>query len=176
MRCPFCQNEDTQVRDSRPTEDGACIRRRRQCPACGARFTTFERAQLRELIVVKRSGRRTPFDRDKLTRSIMIALRKRQVNPEKVEQMVSGIVRRLESLGENEIPSGVIGELVMAALKRLDPVAYVRYASVYRDFQDAAAFTQFLAEEMSLEEAEELGLIATMRAFPRSDDQDREGE
>jgi transcriptional repressor NrdR len=152
MRCPFCQNEDTQVRDSRPTEDGASIRRRRQCPACGARFTTFERAQLRELIVVKRSGRRVPFEREKLARSVAIALRKRQVEPERVEKLISGIVRQLESLGENEVPSQAIGELLMKALKRLDPVAYVRYASVYRDFQDARDFQQFLDGEMVVDE------------------------
>lgn len=152
MRCPFCQNEDTQVRDSRPTEDGASIRRRRQCPACGARFTTFERAQLRELFVVKRSGRRAPFERDKLARSVAIALRKRQVEPDRVEQLISGIVRRLEASGESEIPSATIGNLIMAALKRLDPVAYVRYASVYKDFQDAKDFQEFLDGQMSFDD------------------------
>ncbi|MBI1185973.1 MAG: transcriptional repressor NrdR [Alphaproteobacteria bacterium] len=144
MRCPFCQHEDTQVKDSRPTEDGAAIRRRRQCDKCGARFTTFERVQLRELIVVKKSGRRAPFDREKLTRSVMIALRKRPIDGEQVDQLVSGIVRRLESAGEAEIPSREIGEMVMEALANLDPVAYVRYASVYRDFRDANDFADIL--------------------------------
>ncbi|MFZ4603945.1 MAG: transcriptional regulator NrdR [Caulobacterales bacterium] len=145
MRCPFCQNEDTQVKDSRPTEDGASIRRRRQCGKCQARFTTFERVQLRELFVVKRtSGKRAPFERDKLLRSVKIALNKRPVDDEQVEQMVSGIVRRLESLGETEIQSGVIGEMVMDALAHLDPVAYVRYASVYKDFREAHDFERFL--------------------------------
>ena len=147
MRCPFCQNEDTQVKDSRPTEDGASIRRRRQCGKCGARFTTFERVQLRELIVVKRStGKRVPFEREKLLRSVKIALNKRPVDDDQIEQMVSGIVRRLESLGETEIASGVIGEMVMEALANLDPVAYVRYASVYRDFGAPSDFADFIAE------------------------------
>ena len=146
MRCPFCQNEDTQVKDSRPTEDGACIRRRRQCDKCGSRFTTFERVQLRDLIVLKRSGRRVPFDRDKLARSIMIALRKRPIEAEQIEQMISGIVRRLESQGESEIQSAIIGEMVMEALAHLDPVAYVRYASVYRDFRETSDFADFIAE------------------------------
>ncbi len=144
MRCPFCQHEDSQVKDSRPTEDGACIRRRRQCDKCGSRFTTFERVQLRELIVVKRSGRRVPFEREKLTRSVMIALRKRPIESEQIEQLISGIVRRLESLGETEIPSEMIGEMVMEALANLDPVAYVRYASVYRDFTNAGDFADIL--------------------------------
>ena len=146
MRCPFCQHEDTQVKDSRPTEDGACIRRRRQCSACGARFTTFERVQLRDLIIVKRSDRRVPFDREKLTRSVMIALRKRPVDDERVDQMISGIVRQLESLGESEIPSSTLGQLVMDALATLDQVAYVRYASVYKDFREAGDFREFLEE------------------------------
>jgi transcriptional repressor NrdR len=146
MRCPFCQNEDTQVKDSRPTEDGASIRRRRQCSACDARFTTFERVQLRELMIIKRSDRRVPFDREKLTRSVMIALRKRPVDADKVEQMISGIVRQLESRGESEIPSAVLGELVMDALAKLDQVAYVRYASVYRDFRAAGDFREFLED------------------------------
>jgi transcriptional repressor NrdR len=146
MRCPFCQHDDTQVKDSRPTEDGACIRRRRQCDACGSRFTTFERVQLRELIIIKRSGRRVPFDREKLARSVMIALRKRPISSEQVDQLVSGIVRRLESLGETEIPSETIGEMVMDALANLDPVAYVRYASVYRDFRDTGDFADFIEE------------------------------
>ncbi|MEL7029420.1 MAG: transcriptional regulator NrdR [Pseudomonadota bacterium] len=144
MRCPFCSNEDTQVKDSRPTEDATAIRRRRFCPACGGRFTTFERVQLRELTIVKKSGRRTPFDRDKLARSVAIALRKRPVEDERVEKMVSGIVRRLESMGEPEIPSSVVGEMVMEGLANLDDVAYVRYASVYRNFREAKDFEQFL--------------------------------
>jgi transcriptional repressor NrdR len=147
MRCPFCGNEESQVKDSRPSEDSAAIRRRRLCPACGGRFTTFERVQLRELVIVKRSGRRTPFDRDKLMRSISIALRKRPVDPERVERMVSGIVRQLESMGETELPSSAVGEMVMTALKQLDDVAYVRYASVYRDFRETGDFASFLAEE-----------------------------
>lgn len=144
MRCPFCGCEDTQVKDSRPAEDGSSIRRRRQCSACGGRFTTFERVQLRELVVVKNSGRKTPFDRDKLMRSVNIALRKRNVDPERVEQMVSGIIRRLESLGDAEVDSKKIGELVMEGLANLDDVAYVRYASVYKDFREAKDFEQFL--------------------------------
>lgn len=144
MRCPFCGSEDTQVRDSRPAEDGAAIRRRRHCPACGNRFTTFERVQLRELMVVKSSGRRVAFDRDKLMRSIQIALRKRPVDPDRVERMVTGLVRRLESMGETDIPSSAIGELVMQGLGGLDDVAYVRYASVYKDFREARDFEQFL--------------------------------
>ena len=146
MRCPFCQNEDTQVKDSRPTEDGACIRRRRQCDKCGSRFTTFERVQLRDLIVAKRSGRKVPFDRDKLARSVSIALRKRPIEPDQVEQMISGIVRRLESTGDSEITSEAIGEMVMDALAHLDPVAYVRYASVYRDFRETSDFADFIEE------------------------------
>lgn len=145
MRCPFCGNEDTQVKDSRPTEDRSSIRRRRFCAGCGARFTTFERVQLRELIVVKRSGRRVPFERDKLQRSLDIALRKRPVEAERVERMVNGLVRRLESLGENEITSDTIGQLVMDALSSLDQVAYVRYASVYRNFREAQDFENFLS-------------------------------
>lgn len=140
MRCPYCGNEDTQVRDSRPTEDNAAIRRRRFCTACGQRFTTFERVQLRELIIVKRSGRRVPFDRDKLMRSIQVALRKRPVEAERVERMVTGIVRRLESMGESEIRSDYLGELVMEGLLSLDKVAYVRFASVYKNFREAKDF------------------------------------
>lgn len=147
MRCPFCSHDDTQVKDSRPAEDGAAIRRRRQCPSCGARFTTFERVQLRELTVLKKGGRRAPFDRHKLERSVQLAAQKRNIDPERIEQMVSGIVRRLESLGEPEIPSEKIGELVMDALKNLDPVAYVRYASVYRDFREVGDFSQFISGE-----------------------------
>ncbi len=147
MRCPFCGNVETQVKDSRPSEDGAAIRRRRFCPACEGRFTTFERVQLRELMVLKRSGRRSPFDREKLERSISIALRKRPIDPDRVERMVSQIVRQLESLGETEIASPVIGEMVMKALKSLDEVAYVRYASVYRDFRETSDFAKFLGDE-----------------------------
>jgi transcriptional repressor NrdR len=144
MRCPFCGHDDTQVKDSRPTEDSAAIRRRRQCPACGGRFTTFERVQLRELILVKKTGRREPFERDKLARSIEIACRKRPVAPERIERLVNGVVRQLESLGEAEIEVGVVGELVMEALQSLDPVAYIRFASVYRDFREARDFETFV--------------------------------
>ncbi len=147
MRCPFCGELESQVKDSRPSEDGAAIRRRRLCPQCGGRFTTFERVQLRELTIVKRSGRRTPFDREKLVRSILIATRKRPVEPERVERMVSAIIRQLESLGETELASHVVGEMVMKALKALDDVAYVRYASVYRDFRETQDFAQFLSAE-----------------------------
>ena len=147
MRCPFCGHMESQVKDSRPSEDGAAIRRRRLCPECGGRFTTFERVQLRELTIVKRSGRRSPFDREKLVRSISIATRKRPVDPERVERMVNGIVRQLESQGETELPSSAVGEMVMKALKSLDDVAYVRYASVYRDFRETSDFAKFLGEE-----------------------------
>ncbi len=153
MKCPFCGSADSQVKDSRPSEDGSAIRRRRSCPECGGRFTTFERVQLRELMIVKRSGRRTPFDREKLVRSLAIALRKRPVDAERVERMVSGIARQLESRGEAEIPSHVVGELVMEALKALDEVAYVRYASVYRDFRETSDFARFLGEEGLSEDA-----------------------
>lgn len=147
MRCPFCGHMESQVKDSRPSEDGAAIRRRRNCPECGGRFTTFERVQLRELAIVKRSGRRTPFDREKLMRSISIAMRKRPVEAERLERMVSSIVRQLESLGETELPSHVVGEMVMKALKAIDEVAYVRYASVYRDFRETQDFAKFLGDE-----------------------------
>lgn len=147
MRCPFCGHAESQVKDSRPSEDGAAIRRRRMCPECGGRFTTFERVQLRELIILKRSGRRSPFDRDKLVRSIMLAMQKRPVDPERVERMINGIVRQLESMGETELPSSIVGEMVMKALKSLDDVAYVRYASVYRDFKETSDFAKFLGEE-----------------------------
>ncbi|MFG1419145.1 transcriptional regulator NrdR [Xanthobacter sp. V0B-10] len=146
MRCPYCGSLDTQVKDSRPTEDNTAIRRRRICPDCGGRFTTFERVQLRELMIVKRSGRRVPFDRDKLARSVQIALRKRPVDAERVERMITGVVRQLESMGDGDIPSGTIGELVMAGLKQIDDVAYVRFASVYRDFREAKDFESALAE------------------------------
>jgi len=154
MRCPFCTSDDTQVKDSRPTEDRSSIRRRRLCPACGARFTTFERVQLRELTVIKRSGRRVVFDRDKLQRSIDIALRKRPVEAERVERMINGLVRRLESLGDSEIPSENIGSMVMDALANLDQVAYVRYASVYRNFREAQDFENFLSTLQGGEEPE----------------------
>lgn len=146
MRCPFCGGAETQVKDSRPTEESAAIRRRRVCPDCGGRFTTFERVQLRELTVIKRSGRKVPFDRDKLLKSIDVALRKRSVPAERVERMVSGIVRQLEASGEVEIQSSAIGELVIEALRGLDPVAYVRFASVYRDFREVSDFAQVLQE------------------------------
>ena len=146
MRCPYCGNDDTQVKDSRPTEDSNAIRRRRICPSCGGRFTTFERVQLRELTVVKKSGRRVPFDRDKLERSVNTALRKRDVEPERVERMISGVVRQLESLGEGEITSERIGEFVMEGLKSLDHVAFVRFASVYRNFSTPDDFRAFLTE------------------------------
>ncbi|WP_421791728.1 transcriptional regulator NrdR [Hyphobacterium sp.] len=147
MRCPFCSHPDTQVKDSRPAEDGAAIRRRRFCPSCSARFTTFERVQLRELTVVKRNGRRAPFDRDKLERSVALAVQKRNIEPDRVDQMVSGIVRRLESSGDADVTSDMIGELVMDALKSLDPVAYVRYASVYKDFREVDDFRDFIKGE-----------------------------
>ncbi|OFW98766.1 MAG: transcriptional regulator NrdR [Alphaproteobacteria bacterium RIFCSPHIGHO2_12_FULL_63_12] len=146
MRCPFCGCEDTQVKDSRSAEDGSSIRRRRQCTACSGRFTTFERVQLRELIVVKSSGRKEIFDRDKLMRSVQISMRKRKVDQERVEQMVTGVVRRLEAMGETEIDSKAIGELVMEGLAGLDDVAYVRYASVYKDFREARDFGEFIGE------------------------------
>ena len=147
MKCPFCGNPDTQVKDSRPSDDGAAIRRRRSCPQCSGRFTTFERVQLRELVILKRNGRRTPFDRDKLERSLGIALRKRPVHPEQIEQLVSRIVRQLESLGETEIPSSTVGDFIMKALKSVDEVAYVRYASVYKDFRHTGDFARFLGAE-----------------------------
>jgi len=146
MRCPYCGNDDTQVKDSRPTEDSSAIRRRRICTGCGGRFTTFERVQLRELLVVKKSGRKVPFDRDKLARSITTALRKRDVDAERVERMISGIVRQLESLGDAEITSDQIGTYVMEGLKNLDDVAFVRFASVYKNFSAADDFSAFLHE------------------------------
>ena len=146
MRCPFCGSNETQVKDSRPAEDHVAIRRRRLCPGCSGRFTTYERVQLRDLTVVKTNGRREDFDRDKLARSIRIALRKRPVEPERVDQMISGIVRRLESLGETDIRSHVIGEIVMETLARMDTVAYVRFASVYKNFQHAGDFDRFVSE------------------------------
>ncbi|MEM0942931.1 MAG: transcriptional regulator NrdR [Pseudomonadota bacterium] len=146
MRCPFCGNVETQVKDSRPAEDHVAIRRRRSCPNCGGRFTTYERVQLRDLVVVKKNGRREEFDRDKLARSIKIALQKRPIEPERMDQMISGIVRRLESTGDTDIPSDQIGEIVMDALSRIDTVAYVRFASVYKNFQEVADFDKFVAE------------------------------
>lgn len=146
MRCPFCGFEDTQVKDSRPVEDGAVIRRRRQCPHCGARFTTLERVQLRELVVVKKDGRRVPFDRDKLARSLRIATRKRGIDEDQIERIVNRIVRELERSGEAEVPSTRIGELAMAQLARLDHVAYVRFASVYKDFATARDFEEFIRD------------------------------
>jgi len=152
MRCPSCSSLDTQVKDSRPTEDSSVIRRRRVCLACNFRFTTFERVQLRELVVIKRNGRRVPFDRDKLARSVEIALRKRNVDPDRVEQTISNVVRELESLGENEVTTETIGETVMAHLRELDDVAYVRFASVYRNFREAKDFETALAELSGEEE------------------------
>ena len=146
MRCPYCMNADTQVKDSRPTEDNTVIRRRRVCPDCGGRFTTFERIQLRELTIIKNTGRKVPFERDKLMRSVQVALRKRPVEPERIERMVSGIVRRLENLGESEVPAKLVGELVMEGLYALDQVGYVRFASVYRNFREAKDFEEFLGE------------------------------
>ena len=146
MRCPYCNYLDTQVKDSRPTEDNAVIRRRRSCPQCGARFTTFERVQLRDLMVKKRDGKKVEFDRDKLARSIIIAFRKRPVDSERIEQMITGIVRRLESSGDSEILSSDIGEMVMDTLSGIDQVAYVRFASVYRNFREARDFEKFVGD------------------------------
>lgn len=150
MRCPFCGHEETQVKDSRPSEDNSSIRRRRSCPACGARFTTFERVQLRELMVIKKDGTRTIFDREKLVRSISISCRKRPVNPDQIELITNSIQRRLESSGETEIPTKVVGELVMDALKELDRVAYLRFASVYKDFQETDDFRRFIDKNLNL--------------------------
>jgi transcriptional repressor NrdR len=144
MRCPFCGHDETQVKDSRPSDDGMTIRRRRFCPACTQRFTTIERVQLRELVVVKADGRRVPFDRDKLVRSVRVAVRKRPVGEERLERIVNGIVRQLEASGESDVASKQIGEAVMAALREVDEVAYVRFASVYRDFREAKDFETFL--------------------------------
>lgn len=155
MRCPYCGGLDTQVKDSRPTEDNAAIRRRRFCPACAARFTTFERVQLRDLVIAKKNGQRAPFDRDKLARSIIIACRKRPVDEERIERVVNGIQRRLESMGESEIPSEVVGEMVMEALEGLDKVAYIRFASVYKNFReikDFESFVETLAEEPDIDD------------------------
>jgi transcriptional repressor NrdR len=146
MRCPFCGNDDSQVKDSRPTDDNAAIRRRRFCPACGARWTTFERVQLRELSVVKKDGEKSPFDRDKLARSLSIALRKRPVAEDRIDRIVNSIQRRLETLGESEIPTKVVGEMVMENLRELDQVAYVRFASVYKNFREAKDFEEFVEQ------------------------------
>ncbi len=146
MRCPFCGNIETQVKDSRPAEEHAAIRRRRYCPACGGRFTTYERVQLRDLVVVKSNGKREPFDRAKLERSVRLAMQKRPVEPERLDQMISGIVRRLESMGDTDITSRIIGEIVMDALARIDTVGYVRFASVYKNFQAVEDFDKFVSE------------------------------
>ena len=146
MRCPFCLHNDTQVKDSRPTEDNAAIRRRRFCVDCGSRFTTFERVQLRDLMILKKNGQRAPFERDKLIRSVQLACRKRPVDETRVERVVNGIQRRLESSGESEIRSETVGELVMEALSNLDPVAYVRFASVYKNFREARDFEDFVGQ------------------------------
>ncbi|MFO6429686.1 transcriptional regulator NrdR [Erythrobacter sp. W302b] len=143
MRCPFCAHDDTQVKDSRPTEDNASIRRRRQCSSCGARFTTFERVQLREVVVVKSGDRREPFERSKLEQSISLATRKRSIDQERLDQLISGIQRQVETSGEAEVPSSHIGELVMEGLRQIDSVAYIRFASVYRDFSEARDFEEF---------------------------------
>lgn len=144
MRCPFCQHDTSQVKDSRPTEDGTAIRRRRECSSCGARFTTFERVQLRELTIVKKSGKREPFDREKLARSVLVACRKRPIEPERIEKMISGVQRHLESLGDPEVTTDAIGESVMDGLAALDPVAYVRFASVYKEFRAVGDFQTFV--------------------------------
>ncbi len=149
MRCPFCGKEDTQVKDSRASDDGATIRRRRLCSSCGSRFTTFERIQLRDLSVIKRNGKKIPFDRDKLMKSMMMALRKRQINDDDIERAVNGIVRQLESNGDTDIQSKLIGELVMNALAEIDNVAYIRYASVYRNFREAKDFEKFVEKEIN---------------------------
>lgn len=159
MRCPFCGHDDSQVKDSRPTEDGSAIRRRRQCPTCGGRFTTFERIQLRELTIIKKSGKREVFDRDKLARSIEIACRKRPVADERIERLVNGIVRQLESTGDSEIEAQRVGEMIMEGLRALDPVAYIRFASVYRDFREARDFETFVG-----------GLSGTMAEARRRDE------
>jgi len=146
MRCPFCASDETQVKDSRPTEDSAAIRRRRECPGCSARFTTFERVQLRELVVIKTDGRREPFERDKLLRSLRLSLQKRPVDDDVIERSVNDIIRQLEQSGESDIETKTIGEKAMAALSRLDPIAYVRYASVYKNFREVRDYNAFLAD------------------------------
>ena len=147
MRCPYCGFADSVVKDSRPAEEDTAVRRRRGCPQCGGRFTTFERVQLRDLVVLKRDGRKAVFDREKLKRSVKIALQKRPVSEEQLDQMISGIVRRLENTGEAELPTSAIGQMVMESLKPLDPVAFVRYASVYKDFKSPADFAAFVASQ-----------------------------
>ncbi len=144
MRCPFCGNDDTQVKDSRPTEENSAIRRRRACPGCGARFTTFERVHMRDLTVVKKNGKREVFERDKIARSVNVALRKRPVEPERIERLISSIVKRLESMGETDVPAAVVGEMVMEGLASLDQVAYIRFASVYRNFREIRDFEKFI--------------------------------
>lgn len=146
MRCPFCGNDDTQVKDSRPTEDNSAIRRRRSCNGCGARFTTFERVQLRELTVLKKNGKKVPFEREKLERSVKLALRKRPIEESRIELLINGIVRQLESLGEAEVRTDHIGKLIMEGLENMDTVAYVRYASVYKDFREAKDFEEFVGK------------------------------
>jgi len=146
MRCPFCGHEDTQVKDSRPTEDNSAIRRRRSCTACASRFTTFERVQIREMLVAKKDGRKAPFDRDKLARSVQVAVRKRDIDPERMERLVNGIQRRLETSGEAEVTSDAIGEMVMEALLELDPIAYIRFASVYKNFKEAKDFEELVGK------------------------------
>ena len=148
MRCPFCGKDETQVKDSRASEDGAAIRRRRSCTSCGSRFTTFERIQLRDLFVIKRNGKKIPFERDKLLKSMLMALRKRQISDDDIERAVNGIVRQLESNGDNDVQSKLIGELVMNALAEIDNVAYIRYASVYRNFREAKDFEKFVEKEI----------------------------
>ena len=155
MKCPFCGSDDTQVKDSRPTEDNTAIRRRRSCTSCGGRFTTFERIQLRELTVLKAGGRREPLDRDKILRSMSIALRKRSIEPGRIERAITGIIRRIESSGQTEIKSQQVGELVMDALSQLDQVAYIRYASVYRNFREAQDFEDFV-ESLNVPGEEEI--------------------
>ncbi len=166
MRCPFCGSDDNQVKDSRPVEEGGAVRRRRQCNACGARFTTFERIQLRELTVIKRSGRRVPFDRDKLQQSVEVALRKRSVDPERVERMINGIVRQLESMSDGEVASEQVGELVMEGLKGLDDVAYVRFASVYKNFREARDFEEILGKLAEGESEDDLPLPPKKKRAP----------
>ena len=176
MRCPFCTSSDTQVKDSRSTDDDSAIRRRRVCTDCGGRFTTFERIQLRELLVVKKSGRRVPFDREKLERSVKVALRKRKVDEDRIDRLVSAIVRRLESAGEPEVESKHIGTIVMESLRQVDDVAYIRFASVYRDFGDASDFQEILAEISGpTEPLDEVDLISDIMSTmenlePKEDD------
>ena len=167
MRCPYCGSLDTQVKDSRPTEDASAIRRRRVCPDCAGRFTTFERVQLRELTVIKKSNRRVPFDRDKLMQSLSISLRKRPIDPERVERMVNGIVRQLESQSEGEVHCVRIGELVMEGLRVLDPIAYVRFASVYKNFREASDFSTIL-DELARSDSDGPDLALGLRKSPDS--------